>query len=83
MDRVGGRNDFAESTDEERRSAVDEYLQILARLHALPIEPFVKAGIMRAATPAESGTFGMSRYERLYRSVKKHPNPSSSSRSHG
>lgn len=75
MDRVGGRNDFAESTDEERRSAVDEYLQILARLHALPIEPFVKAGIMRAATPAESGTFGMSRYERLYRSVKKHPNP--------
>lgn len=75
MDRVGGRNDFAESTDEERRSAVDEYLQILARLHALPIEPFVKAGIMRAATPAESGTFGMSRYERLYRSLKKHPNP--------
>ncbi|MEZ4331044.1 MAG: phosphotransferase [Myxococcota bacterium] len=75
MDRVGGRNDFAESTDDERRSAVDEYLQILARLHALPIEPFVKAGVMRAATPAESGTFGISRYERLYRSVKKHPNP--------
>lgn len=75
MDRVGGRNDFAESTDEERRAAVDEYLQILARLHALPIEPFVNAGVMRAATPAESGTFGISRYERLYRSVKKHPNP--------
>lgn len=75
MDRVRGRNDFAESSDAERRSAVDEYLQILARLHALPIDPFVKAGIMRAATPAESGTFGISRYERLFRSVKRLPNP--------
>jgi len=75
MDRVPGRNDFAESTDEQRRTAVDEYLQILARLHALPIEPFVRAGVMRAATPAESGTLGTARYERLFRSVKKLPNP--------
>ncbi len=75
MDRVPGRNDFEGQSDAERRAAVDEYLQILARLHALPIEPFVKAGVMRAATPAESGTFGLSRYERLFRSVKKLPNP--------
>ena len=75
MDRVGGRNDFSESTDEERRSAVDEYLQILARLHSLPIEPFAKAGVMRAATPADSGTLGIRQYERLFRSVKKLPNP--------
>jgi len=75
MDRVRGRNDFQGSTDAERESAVDDYLQILARLHALPIEPFLRAGVMRAATPAESGTFGVSRYERLFRSVKKLPNP--------
>ena len=30
---------------------------------------------MRAATPGESGTFGMSRYERVFRSVKTHPDP--------
>lgn len=75
MDRVGGRNDFSASSDEERRQAVDEYLQILARLHALPIEPFEKAGVMRAATPAESGLLGIRRYERLFRSVKRLPNP--------
>ena len=33
MDRVGGRNDFEGSTDVERDSVVDDYLQILARLH--------------------------------------------------
>jgi aminoglycoside phosphotransferase (APT) family kinase protein len=75
MDRVPGRNDFAVATDEERRSVVDDYLQILARLHALDIAPFVDGGIMRAPRPQESGTFGMSRYERVYRSVKVHPDP--------
>ena len=75
MDRVCGRNDFTESTDEERRRAVDEYVEILARLHALPIEPFVSAGVLRAASPAESGILGIRQYERLFRSVKKLPNP--------
>lgn len=75
MDRVGGRNDFSESTDDERRRAVDEYVQILARLHALPIEPFAKAGVMRAASPDESGTLGIRQYEKLFRSVKVLPNP--------
>jgi aminoglycoside phosphotransferase (APT) family kinase protein len=75
MDRVGGQPDFAKSTDEQRRAVVDDYLHVLARLHALDIGPFVENGVMRAARPEESGTFGMSRYERVYRSVKKHPDP--------
>jgi aminoglycoside phosphotransferase (APT) family kinase protein len=75
MDRVPGSQDFSKSTDEERRSVVDDYLQILARLHALDIGPFVEGGIMRAARPEESGTFGMSRYERVYRATKAHPDP--------
>ena len=75
MDRVPGRNDFEQSTDEERRAVVDDYLQILARLHALDIAPFVDGGIMRAASPEESGTFGMSRYERVFRIAKTHPDP--------
>ncbi|MEO8693995.1 MAG: phosphotransferase family protein [Acidimicrobiales bacterium] len=75
MDRVPGRNDFEQSTDDERRAAVDDYLQILARLHALDIAPFVDAGIMRAPTPQQSGTFGLSRYEKVYRSIKVHPDP--------
>jgi hypothetical protein len=75
MARVPGRNDFEQSTDAERAAVVDDYLHILARLHALDIGPFVDAGIMRAASPDQSGTFGMSRYERVFRSVKTHPDP--------
>src|SRR3982751_6311588 len=63
MDRVGGRNDFEGSTDVERDSVVDDYLQILARLHQLPLTPFIDAGIMRSATPERSGMLGMERYE--------------------
>lgn len=75
MDRVGGRNDFEKSTEAERESVVDDYLQILARLHALPLEPFVEAGIMRATTPDESGLLGMRRYEQNWRSMKQVPDP--------
>lgn len=75
MERAPGSEDFAQATEAERQSAVDHYLQILARLHALPIEPFVAAGIRRAATPAESGRIGIGRYEEIYRSRKRHPEP--------
>lgn len=75
MDRAPGEQDFANATDEERRSVVDDYLQLLAHLHSLPLEPFLEAGIMRAPTPEESGTFGMGRYEAVYRSVKQGPDP--------
>jgi aminoglycoside phosphotransferase (APT) family kinase protein len=75
MDAVPGRNDFEKSTDAERAAAVDEYLQILARLHALDIGPFVEAGIMRAERPEESGTFGLGRYVAMYRAAKEFPDP--------
>ena len=75
MERVPGRNDFANASDEERRAVVDDYLRILARLHALDPRPFVEAGIVRAPSPAESGLVGMARYERVYRSTKRHPEP--------
>jgi aminoglycoside phosphotransferase (APT) family kinase protein len=75
MDRVPGRNDFAGATAAERRAVVDHYLQILARLHQLDIAPFEAAGILRAPRPEESVTFGMSRYEAVYRRAKNGPDP--------
>jgi aminoglycoside phosphotransferase (APT) family kinase protein len=75
MDRVGGRNDFAQSTDAERDAVVDDYLHILARMHQLPIGPFVEGDILRAPTPAESGTYGLARYERNWRAHKVLPDP--------
>jgi aminoglycoside phosphotransferase (APT) family kinase protein len=77
MDRVTGRPDFAERTDAERDAVVDDYLHVLARLHALDVAPFVEGGILGASDRpgTTAGTYGMSRYEHVYRSVKRHPEP--------
>jgi len=75
MDRVDGQQDFTGCSPTDRDSAVDDYLQILARMHALDVEPFAAAGIMRASSPAQSGVFGMSRYEQVFRSTKNGPDP--------
>jgi aminoglycoside phosphotransferase (APT) family kinase protein len=75
MDQVGGQQDFTGCSDAQRDSAVDHYLEILARMHALDVEEFAAAGIMRADSPEHSGTFGLSRYEQVFRSTKNGPDP--------
>jgi hypothetical protein len=75
MDRVPGRPDFKDTSDEDRDVIVDEYVQVLARLHTLDIEPFVEAGIERADKPENSGLIGMERLERVYRNQKNRPDP--------
>lgn len=75
MDRVPGSEDFSKSTEEERQAVVDDYLQMLARIHQLPLEPFVAAGIRRAPEPGQSGRIGIQRYEEIYRSRKRNPEP--------
>src|SRR5262249_18171936 len=80
MDRVPGRNDFAGTSDADRRAALHDYQRILARLpalrlHARDLRRFAEAGIVRAKHPSESGRIGMARYERVYRSTKRHPEP--------
>jgi aminoglycoside phosphotransferase (APT) family kinase protein len=75
LDLVPGKPDFGDVPDEQRDVVVDEYLQVLARIHALPIEPFVTAGVTRAKTPAESAVVAHWHLERLWRARKRHPNP--------
>jgi len=75
MDRVGGSPDFSAVTEDVRDAVMDDYMSILARLHALDVEPFALAGVSRAATPQRSGELGMERYEREYRRTKKRPDP--------
>jgi aminoglycoside phosphotransferase (APT) family kinase protein len=75
MRAVPGRPDFA-GVDEARRAViVDDYLQVLARIHALPIEPFAAAGIVRGASSADAAQVGVRRFERLFRSTKVRPDP--------
>jgi aminoglycoside phosphotransferase (APT) family kinase protein len=75
LDLVPGKPDFDGVPEAERDVVVDEYLQVLARIHQLPIEPFVAAGVLRAKTPAESSVVAHWHLERLWRAKKQHPNP--------
>jgi aminoglycoside phosphotransferase (APT) family kinase protein len=75
MERVPGRPDFTEATEEQRDAVVAEYMTLLARMHRLDVEEFAAAGISRAATPALAGTLGMQEFERTFRQVKKVPDP--------
>jgi aminoglycoside phosphotransferase (APT) family kinase protein len=66
IDKVGGQPDFAGCTDEQRDRVMDDYLRILAELHALDPAPFEAAGVQRD---------GMGGYRRWYRASKQRPDP--------
>ena len=65
-DRARGQADFAGVSEAERDAVMDDYLGILARMHALDVEPFERAGVQRD---------GMGAYVRHYRATKKRPDP--------
>ncbi|NUU20212.1 MAG: phosphotransferase [Streptomycetaceae bacterium] len=66
IDRVPGQPDFSGCTPEQRDAVMDDYIAILAEVHALDVAPFEAAGVRRD---------GMAAYERWYRSSKKRPDP--------
>ncbi len=75
MDRVVGVEHFNATDDATRDAVMRHYMEILADIHRLDIEPFVRAGILRAERPQASGRLGMQIYEDAYRRVKKRPDP--------
>jgi aminoglycoside phosphotransferase (APT) family kinase protein len=70
---VPGRPDFEGVADADRDRIVDEYLQAMVAVHALPIEPFVDAGITRATD--RSGMVSMKIQEQQWRAAKDWPDP--------
>jgi aminoglycoside phosphotransferase (APT) family kinase protein len=75
MEAVPGRPDFDQTSDADRAIIVDEYLQALARVHALPTQPFKDAGVIGAARPEDCWRIGLERYEAVYRRGKVRPDP--------
>jgi aminoglycoside phosphotransferase (APT) family kinase protein len=75
MTAVPGRPDFAGVNADDRAVVVDEYLQVLARIHSLPIEPFVEAGIVRGSSPVDAAHVGIRQFVRVYRATKARPDP--------
>ena len=75
MEMVPGKPNFKDVPDQDRDVIVDEYLQVLNRVHRLDIKPFVEAGLLRADRPENSATVGHWHIERQYRAKKRHPDP--------
>jgi hypothetical protein len=76
MDRVPGRPDFAGVDEADRERIVEEYFAALARMHTLPLDAFDAAGIERAPTPGESGSFGIvTMFDKLFHAQKAGPDP--------
>jgi aminoglycoside phosphotransferase (APT) family kinase protein len=75
MDRHFGCIDFRQSSDEERQAVMDDYVDILARMHRLDVRPFARAGAEWPADRAEVALTGMRAYEAVYRSQKTTPDP--------
>jgi aminoglycoside phosphotransferase (APT) family kinase protein len=75
MDFVAGEENFVNTRPAERDAVMDQYMETLAKIHALDVAPFADAGILRAPEPAEAGRVGMRVYEKAYRAVKKRPDP--------
>jgi aminoglycoside phosphotransferase (APT) family kinase protein len=75
METVPGRPDFKGVSPEDRAIIVDEYLQELARIHALPLQPFIDAGIVRGSSPADAAHVGIRQFVRVFRAGKVRPDP--------
>ena len=76
MDRVPGRDNFEGVPDDERRQVMEDYIDILVRMHELDVRQFSDAGIVRAARPEQSDQIGLQHFEQqAYRTIKKWPDP--------
>ena len=75
MDRVDGQPGFEGLTTEQRDALMRDYMAALAALHRLPLKPFLDAGIQRAANQAGVGSYGIGRFEAVWRAGKNAPNP--------
>jgi aminoglycoside phosphotransferase (APT) family kinase protein len=77
MDRMPGRPDLATAdSKEEAAAALLDFIPILARMHALPPEDFLKAPGLRMPRDERELAFTMfDHFETIYRAAKRRPEP--------
>ncbi len=76
MERVPGRANLATAeSDEERRSVLDHYIEILEEMHRLDVTPFEQAGLHRPKDARAIGRADLPVWEAGYRKNKKRPEP--------
>jgi aminoglycoside phosphotransferase (APT) family kinase protein len=72
---VPGKPDFDGVPLADRDAVVDDYLQVLARVHALPLAPFIDADIFGSASTEDPAVAAHFHLEQLWRAKKRHPSP--------
>lgn len=75
LENVPGKVELVGLDDAARDAIVDDYLQELVRIHALPKAPFLEAGLLHAKDGEDAATVGHFHMERLWREKKRHPHP--------
>ncbi len=74
MARAPGRVNLATARDEaERRAVLDHWIDILARLHRLPLASFEAIGLERPTRPEQLGLGDFPRWEKSWRNRKSRP----------
>ncbi len=62
-------------TEAERVAVVDHYVEILAAIHAIPVEAFEARGLRRPTTGREVGLGDFAKWEQVFREKKSGPSP--------
>lgn len=76
MDRAAGRADLSTAeSDEERAAVLAQYMEALARIHAIDPAKFEAIGMTRPADPREISLVQFNAYEAMYRESKDRPEP--------
>jgi aminoglycoside phosphotransferase (APT) family kinase protein len=76
MEAVAGTRDVSQAGSvAERRFIARQYIEAVAAMHRLPIEPFVAVGVKRPNTPHEIALAGLEAYWPLYQKNKNCPQP--------
>ena len=74
--RLPGRTEMVDAVDDNERVALlDEYVEIMARMHAIRVGDFEARGLRRPTTSDELGLADFDAWERVYRAKKRGPAP--------
>ena len=76
MERSPGRADLSTAVDAaEERAVQRHYMELLARIHALDVQPFLDAGLTAPANPERLALTDLPIWEKAYRTAKVRPEP--------
>lgn len=76
MEKVSGRPDLATAESQAEADTVrDEFVEVLARIHALPIEDFVEEGLVALRSPRELALGDTAKGIARFREQKIRPDP--------